>query len=226
MDWDWEDGPPQDAPRRRPEESPQSPAPETPSFSDAVEHFDQTAQPDDERTQVIRRQPPGDEERPAAERPVDAPPPAPSETPSFAEVIDRFETPVPGPYPPSGDLQGPRLRTNEAAQRSLGADAQERRSGERAPRPPADRAAARARRRKQIRRRRLVALAVIVLIVVLLVVLVVRGCGGPSEGQASTMLHVSSPVALHSSTPSQPLRVAVMDSVTVGWHLPAFMEGQ
>jgi lysophospholipase L1-like esterase len=44
VDWDWEDGPPRDAPRRRPEEPSPHPASEPPSFSDAVDRFERPAQ--------------------------------------------------------------------------------------------------------------------------------------------------------------------------------------
>lgn len=182
MDWDWEEGPPRDAPRRRPEEPPQGPAPEGPApdttFSGAIEHFERPSPPertqdvppadpdaafppylDDERTQIIRR-PAQDPEplAPADDWPEDSSP-APDAA-SFAAAIDRFETSTPAPYPGRGP-EG------------------------RAPSASVDRAARRARRRRQVRRRRLTALAIVVVIVVLLVVFVVRGCGGPAEGQAA-----------------------------------------
>ena len=63
VDWDWDDGPPQDTPKgaprddpRLPDETPPDDAPDSPTFADAIEHFDRSTPPpdDDERTQVIR----------------------------------------------------------------------------------------------------------------------------------------------------------------------------
>jgi hypothetical protein len=202
VDWDWEDGPPQDTPqgaprddRRPPGEPPQDDAPDSPTFADAIEHFDRSAPApgDDERTQLIKM--PAD----SGAAPPDEPP------------LSR------------ADLERPRLRTIEAAQRATAANAaaysaDQESPGELRPRPPRASAAARARRRKQIRRRRLVALAVIVIIVVLIVVLVVRGCGGSTKSPTALIPRTST-VALSAPAASQPLRMA---AVVEGRRLPAF----
>jgi hypothetical protein len=163
VDWDWEDGPPRDAPRDasregpRPDDAglrddPQPPsASETASFADAVERFGGSSQPafDEERTQVIR-----------PSRSLEGRPGGDVEAAKEGEL-------------PGGERSHP-AATGEELPRHAG-------------RPPtqAARAAARARRRRQVRRRRLVALAVVVLVAALCVVLLVRGCGGSTGGQAS-----------------------------------------
>ena len=179
MDWDWDDGPPQDTPRgapqddrRPPVEPPSGDAPGSSTFADAIEHFDRSASPsdDDERTQLIKMPPdsvapPGGCRRRTSPRLLAATSSRPRPGPSSVSVVGRRRA-----CPPRG---AGRVPCRPAA------------GGRRRPRPPRDRAAARARRRKQIRRRRLVALAVIVVVVVLLAVLVIRSCGGPTESQAS-----------------------------------------
>jgi hypothetical protein len=171
VDWDWDDGPPQDTPggaprddRRPPEEPLSSDATGSSTFADAIEHFDRSAPApdDDERTQLIKMPPD------SATPPPAGPPSARSDVePAMPGGIERVRrgTPASAPAAYSTDLEP---------------------AAERRPRPPRDRAAARARRRKQIRRRRLVALAVLIAIVVLIVVLVVRGCGGSGAGAGSS----------------------------------------
>ena len=173
MDWDWDDGPPQDTPggaprddRRPPEEPPAGGAPDSPTFADAIEHFDRSAPSpeDDERTQLIKVPP------------------------------DAGAAPPAGSSSPRRDLERPSPGAIETVRRGTAASAA--RAGaptaysagpepavDRRPRPPRDRAA-RARRRKQVRRRRLVALAILIAIIVLIVVLVVRGCAGGAGGSA------------------------------------------
>ena len=177
MDWDWEDGPPRDAPQRRPEEASPHPASEAPSFADAVDRFERPAQ-------------------------------APRDT-------------------------GP--RDDDFSSFGVASD------GDPRPRPPADRAAARARRRKQVKRRRLIALVVLAVIVVLIVVLVVRGCGGPSEGQAAGVDSSPRTAVLRTPTAADPLRVAAcgesvggglktamaaIAAVAEDWRLPPFEAAQ
>ena len=217
VDWDWEDGPSRDAPRgappdggpQTPDESP-LPDQQRSSFSDAIDRFEEPpeyagpvrdagAEPaavheqdagvpefDDDRTQIIRR-------------PQDLGG-SPIERGSSREPFDSE------PRTPRPDLERPRVRTIEAAQRSLSAEAADRRSEGRSPRAPADRAAARARRRRQVRRRRLVALVVLIVIVVLVALVVVRGCGGSSAGASASPS--PAPVALRTPTAAQPLRMA------------------
>jgi hypothetical protein len=193
VDWDWDDGPPRDAPRgtprddpRPPEESAPDDAADSPTFADAIEHFDRSAPApeDDERTQLIQMPPAAGAASPSG------PPPSPS----------GLERPRPGA------IETVRRGTPAAASAAYSAD--QAAADPRRPRPPRDRAA-RARRRKQVRRRRLVALAVIVVIVVLLVVLVVRGCGGsPAAGQ-TTSTFAPPTVAIQAPAAAQTRRVAV-----------------
>jgi hypothetical protein len=171
VDWDWEDGPPQQTPRGapreqqpRPPEEPPLQDPGTPSFSDAIDRFEEpprydtpdadAAEPDydDARTQFIRL-------------------PADSGIPATSGAPARPGTAVPAPDEAAGP---PAVRGPQRADRR--------------PRTPDERAARRALRRKQIRRRRLVALAIIVVILILIVVLIVRGCGGPAAVTAAFLV--------------------------------------
>ena len=170
MDWDWDDGPPQDTPsaaprddRPEPEEPLPGDAPGSSTFAGAIEHFDQSAPPDDdERTQLIQMPPD------AGAAPPDDPPLSRSAVePATPGAIERVRRGTPASVP--------------AAYSTDAVPARDR------PRPPRDRAA-RARRRKQIRRRRLVALAILIAIVVLIIVLVVRGCGGSGAPSSAVVI--------------------------------------
>ena len=128
-------------------------------------------------------------------RPEEPSPHPASEPPSFSDAVDRFERPA---QPPRDE----RPRDDDFSSFGVASE------GDRRPRPPADRAAARARWRKQVKQRRAIALVVLAVIVVLLLVLVVRACGGPSEGQAAAASPSPKPAALRTPTAADPLRMA------------------
>jgi cell division septation protein DedD len=164
------------------------------------------------------RDQPRDEPAEEPRRPDDSRPSPAADSPSFADAIDRFEAPA---QPAAADL--PRYHDEEhtqviqAPQRvadDVGHDGRSARD-DRRQRPPADRAAARARRRRQIRRRRLVALGVVIVVAILLAVLVVRGCGGPTEGQAAAIDPSPTPAVLRTPAAAEPLRMAA-DGESVG----------
>jgi hypothetical protein len=176
MDWDWEDGPPSDAPPpRRATDEPAPAADPGPPQPEWPEPLDESV------TQVFSAEAAWEQGR---EQALDEPAPPP---PSPEYVLpDRTETGRPAPSP---EYERPWTETIESAEQGAVAGAREYDDGyERRPRSTQDRAARREQRRRQLRRRRLVALAVLIAIVVLIVVLVVRGCGGSDAAAATAAL--------------------------------------
>jgi cobalamin biosynthesis Mg chelatase CobN len=183
MDWDWEDGPPSDAPPpRRAADEPAPAADPRPPQPERAEPLDESV------TQVFSAEAVWEQGR------EQAPDESASHPPSPEYVLpDRTETGRPAPSP---EFERPQTRTTEAAQRATEAAERAVVTGargpddgyERRPRSTQDRAARREQRRRQLRRRRLVALAILIAIVVLIVVLVVRGCGGSTAAAATAAL--------------------------------------
>ncbi len=176
MDWDWEDGPPSDAPTpRRAADEPAPVAEPGPPQPERAEPLDESV------TQVFSAEAVWEQGRDQApEEPAPHPP-----SPEYV-LPDRTETGRPAPSP---EFERPQTRPIEAAERAAVAGVRGPDDGyERRPRSTQDRAARREQRRRQLRRRRLVALAILIAIVVLIVVLVVRGCGGSTAAAATAAL--------------------------------------
>ena len=176
MDWDWEDGPPSDAPPpRRAADEPAPAADSRPPQPDRPEALDESV------TQVFSAEAAWEQGRGQAPEELAPHPPSPEYV-----LPDRTETGRPAP---SAEFDRPLTGPIEDAERAalagaIGSDDDHQRR----PRSPQDRAARRQQRRRQLRRRRLVALAILVAIVVLIVVLIVRGCGGSDAAAATAAL--------------------------------------
>lgn len=210
MDWDWEDGPPRDDAR----DAPRGGSGDEPQRTEDLAPRDEPRWPDD----VERREEP--------RWPDDLGQPSAPDAPSFADAIDRFERSARATGDTRTDLERPGTRTVEAGQWGLGAEMADRGYDDERPRPPVDRAAARARRRKKVRQRRLIALGVAIIVVILLAVLVVRGCGGPAEGQAAVLRPAPTAATLRVAAATEPLRMATGAAGDEDAELAAFQARQ
>lgn len=192
MDWDWEDGPPQEPPPRRGPDGPDAGRPprRPESPGDSVERGlpsgrppaapseyppepERPGLPDESETQVFAAD--AAWERSADPAPQES---APHSAPPEFVLPDRTETGR------SSEQSDPEFAYLPPPGTEVGTQ-----NGRR-PRSSQDRAARREQRRRQLRRRRIVALAILIAIVVLIVVLVVRGCGGSDAGAAAALMLV------------------------------------